>query len=178
VIALWNAQLKAASAATRATFKFQQAHALFERAWRKCSEAKKKAPRARNREIQRRYGGKQVNEPELSNNGGASPDERDSVRCDALGMRLEWAYEAESRRWRGWLKRAPEITLFILRLEDDRDDRCTLLGGVMPDEAERRHTRVLVHWAKMAAEWYLNDFEALLKAHTDKLTHEAGAKDV
>lgn len=109
----------------------------------------------------------EANDIQPTRSVGNEPSEA-QVREQRLGMRLEWAYEAESRRWRGWLKRAPEITLFILRLEDDRDDRCTLLGGMMPDEAERRHTRVLVHWAKMAAEWYLDDFEALLKAHTDE----------
>lgn len=76
--------------------------------------------------------------------------------------RLMWIHEPEHRRWRGVLKAAPDYTLFLLNLCEDRDDRCHLLGAVMSDSADREHTRVKVSWAKMAAEIYLSDFESVL----------------
>ena len=97
-------------------------------------------------------------------------------QVDPLVSRLDWTFEAESRRWLGRLRGHPDRTLFILNLVEGRDDRCHLLGGVMSDSEDRQHTRALVTWAKMAAEWYLNDFEALLKAANSVFNEQAGDK--
>lgn len=74
--------------------------------------------------------------------------------------RLEWEYQPDRvvKRWRGYLRGYPDTTLVVLHLCEDRDDRCHMLGAVMPDSSEPEHTRCLVTWAKAASEMYLQDF--------------------
>jgi len=115
---------------------------------------------------------------EAADESAKAPDEQEARSLQRVVSRLEWTFEAESRRWLGRLRGHPDRTLFILNLVEGRDDRCHLLGGVMSDSEDRQHTRALVTWAKMAAEWYLDDFEALLKATNNQAHLPAPAETV
>lgn len=93
---------------------------------------------------------------------------------------LDWEYQPdhEPRRWRGYLKGHPETTLFLLNLCEDRDDRCNLLGAVIPDDEDGKglNSRCLIQWARFAAEEYLRDFmQTVRAAEANSLLNEPGS---
>lgn len=91
-----------------------------------------------------------------------SQSQADAPACSLL----EWTPNPENQREiLGRSKRAPGITLYIIKLMDSRDDRGQMHGAFMSDELEREglYDKALVHWLKWEAESQMREF---LKSHT------------
>lgn len=77
---------------------------------------------------------------------------------------IEWSDPDDRLEIRGWLRGHPEITLFLIRLCDDRPDRGTMTGAFVPDDQDGvgHLQRGLIDWLKTSAVIYLREFRDLL----------------
>jgi hypothetical protein len=83
----------------------------------------------------------------------------------SLLPRLIWAPHPENPRSMLATSRAmPGVTLFVIELCDDRDDRGIMMGAFVPDELEHTlvFSRAKIPWLKGQAEMLLHNF---LEAH-------------
>jgi hypothetical protein len=92
-----------------------------------------------------------------------SPSGLDETTCSLLAWRPDpW----DKREIHGYSKKAPGITLYVIKLMDGRDDRGRMRGAFMSDELEREglYDKALVNWLKWEAESQMREF---LKSHTE-----------
>ena len=81
---------------------------------------------------------------------------------------IEWSEPNERKVMRGWLRGHPETTLFLIRVSENRPDRGTMTGAVVPDADGQKHLeRGLISFLKTSAEIYLREFYESLRAALD-----------
>lgn len=105
--------------------------------------------------------------PDFKSTQGPLPQLKGLCPSDATACSLlEWTPNPENpREILGRSKRAPGITLYIIKLMDGRDDRGQMHGAFMSDDLEREglYDKALVNWLKWEAESQIREF---LKSHT------------